>query len=646
MRARIWMFVPAILTALTVASGANAAWTSRSGDLQNTANAGNQPGLTPENVRDLAITRIWQPIGDDGELDGATVNHTPVLIEGLLIFGDWMGRIYVVDTTRGSANPQDDILLRLLSGSGGNLDSVGKTGVALADEYTPVGHLGEELGNYVGVQSTPTVGMVTVPDGQGGEKEELRAYVGVNGLERGLYCLNLTKILADKAGLTRHDGTGYGCDGDWPRTLTPEGGSNKTMNGSPMLSEDQPWDFDGDGEIDGVRDILYTPSTGLDCADGRMWAMDPVTGEILWDFDPVTNSVIQGNTGGVIWTTPAMNRDRSLVYVTTGNCVGRPQVGEKAEAIVALDARSGEVVWWHQRRLIDTADLDIGVGPSVVDVDGYQGCHVVVSGDKDGCMYGYNQEADIPDIGEPGFDPLRIGQQRLLWRKCFAPGTLNGGFNSSNGAVYKNLFMQQSNVYPGGHNGADDTNAYAVDACTGKLEWASSDVGGGRTDAAIANDMLFQISAYRTIPGQKVGYRFFREVHVVSAESGINRVPDVLATVVLPTQGSLGGGGLAISDSKVYVPIVGGVAEVAVVEGSNASPPRRYDLNVFAGPYPSPIAPGGVDGAPTVNPDDPYPLMLENPNPTKIVESIQGFLEQQQREAGTLQGAIGETAGQ
>ena len=54
-----------------------------------------------------------------------------------------------------------------------------------------------------------------------------------------------------------------------------------------------------------MHDVIYTPTTGLDCANGQFWAIDAYSAELLWAFDPVVNG---NGQGGTIWTTPAMSR--------------------------------------------------------------------------------------------------------------------------------------------------------------------------------------------------------------------------------------------------------------------------------------------------------------------------------------------------
>jgi hypothetical protein len=134
--------------------------------------------------------------------------------------------------------------------------------------------------------------------------------------------------------------------------------------------------------------------------------------------------------------------------------------------------------------------------------------------------------------------------------------------------------------------------------------------------------MYFQLGVTRKLAGgPDAPYQWMQEMTVVAADSGLGRVPEVLATVKLPAQATLGGGGIAIADNRIYVPTVAGVAVIGVVPGSNASPPVRRGLNVFAGPYPHPVAPG-PGSIPAVNPDDPYPLMLRKPGAPDTFRSL------------------------
>jgi outer membrane protein assembly factor BamB len=607
MKKALHVFATAFIAAALVASTAEAgaSWSRRSYDLQNTGNSGYDPDLTEYNIHDLSVLHVFKTQG--------YVNATPIITDGLLITGDWAGFIYVFDE---ATQVQ---LLKIPTGTGGS----------------PSSGVTAELGDYIGMQSTPTLATVTVPNPAGGTREEKRIYVGVNSTAKTLWCLNLTKIIANRGVLDSGNGTGYFCDSPdhkaWPRSLAAPDSDNGTLNGALMFSQNQPIKVNGKNEI---RDVLYVPSTGLDCADGQFFAIDAYTGQLLWSFDPVPGA------GGTIWTTPAMNKARTLVFVTTGDCVQQPQVGAMAESLVALDAKTGEVVWHHQRRLVDTADLDIGNGPLVADVDdeyGLGNCHVVVSADKDGCIYGFNQDPDMPQVGDPDFDPLRVDQQRVLYRKCFVPGSLNGGFNASNMAFdgFRTVTAQASG-YPAGHIGADDANVFGMDACTGTVQWASSSFSNGRTDGAVASGLLFQLGVTRrnskpagseTVPnlpqdqGPDMPYQTKKELVVARMANEYTTTPELLAHVDLPFQPSLGGGGPAIVNGKVYLPTIGGVVELGVVPGSNQSPPLKQGSEVFAGPYPQPVAPGAETVGP-LHPTAPYPFTDEHPYPLMIDKPV------------------------
>jgi len=367
------------------------------------------------------------------------------------------------------------------------------------------------------------------------------------------------------------------------------GGDRNTLNGSPLFAADMPFP-------NGPRDVLYVPSTGLDCSNGQFYAIDAFTGEKLWTFDPVVND---DGLGGVVWTAPAMSKDRTQLFMTVGDCVQKPQVGELAESLVSLDPITGARQWWHQRRLVDVADLDIGNSPTVVDVDGAGGCHLIVSIDKDSCIYGFPQQADVPQVGDLDFDPLRVGQQRLLWRTCFAYGSLGGGFDAA-GGVISGRTLGASAALPLGPLPGDDVNAFAVDACTGDFKWASSSLGASFGEGAAASGMFFMPAGTR--------------LDVVRMDSGIDvpvtpattsRKPELLATVGLPAAATPGGGGPAIVDGRIYVPVQQGIAIVGVdaaapgtCPGAPSCPaPRGSDI--FHGPYPEPFAPG-APGSPIV----------------------------------------------
>ena len=581
-----------VALAVLLASGATPAdagisWPMRGRDLQRTANAGGDSLLNSGSVR-------WLQTVDLFETDGV-VNATPVVsASGLLVTGDWSAHVYVFDTASGRR------LLKIATGDGSG------TPPEEADPLTP---WDAQPGISGAVQVSAVIGTVSAPGG-----EEERAYYASNSVDT-LGCLNLTKVAADRALLSDHDGTGYFCDGPWPMSLVAPGGS-PTMNGDLLLSVDQPMPGGG------TADVLYAPTAATACGNGELWALDAVTGERYWTFDAVSGGA---GIGGVISTTPAMKRDRSLVYVTTSDCPGDPQMTELTQSLVALDAQTGEVVWHHTRRLVDPVLSGIGSGVVVVDDSTLGGCNVVVSNDRDGCVYVFEQERDVPAPGDADYDPFRDGQQRIRARSCLVPGSTHGGFDLGNPAFDTRWTSHQSSGYAG-HVGADDANAFALDVCTGETEWASSTVSNGRADGAAASGMFFHLGTRRNVtacsaeveipndPSQpqivipdpesldcspeelQSGERFtsVQELVVTLTGGEFDPAPHVWAVAELENAATPGGGGPAIVQGRIYVPTVAGIevlTAVGVAQTPETASPRIRGLNTFIGPYPHPVAP-------------------------------------------------------
>src|SRR5207247_9352262 len=85
------------VTTTTLAPAVNS-WPRRFFDAQNTANVGDDPKLTPANAPDLTLLAT---LAADGPATfGVTVvNHTPVVGDRLVYFGDLAGWFYVYDVS-------------------------------------------------------------------------------------------------------------------------------------------------------------------------------------------------------------------------------------------------------------------------------------------------------------------------------------------------------------------------------------------------------------------------------------------------------------------------------------------------------------------------------------------------------------------
>jgi quinoprotein glucose dehydrogenase len=110
------------------------------------------------------------------------------------------------------------------------------------------------------------------------------------------------------------------------------------------------------------------------------------TGQQLWRFEVdaqglakgLGDSLLQGKVhrypGGSIWGGIALDEARGLVFIATGaphpNFVGVNRIGrnEHTNSIVALDVRSGHLVWAFQDIAHDLWDLDIPAPPNLVTI--------------------------------------------------------------------------------------------------------------------------------------------------------------------------------------------------------------------------------------------------------------------------------------
>jgi len=124
------------------------------------------------------------------------------------------------------------------------------------------------------------------------------------------------------------------------------------------------------------NDVNETPGT----AETGVWSFDACTGSLRWMFDPETlravgpasSSTTTSSTGGGqgggsvtgpgdvqgpelgcgdVWSSPALDQGTGMVFAGTGNCpdpaaAAAAGVQVRSEALFALDARTGRLVWY------------------------------------------------------------------------------------------------------------------------------------------------------------------------------------------------------------------------------------------------------------------------------------------------------------
>lgn len=136
--------------------------------------------------------------------------------------------------------------------------------------------------------------------------------------------------------------------------------------------------------IDGVAVVGHKITDGQDyrAPAGVVRAIDVITGELRWAWDlgrddptaPLQPGEHFTNATPNVWSPMSADADLNLVYVGTGNASGdffgadrTERDNEYTDAVVALDARTGQERWHFRTVNHDLWDFDIGPAMNLVD---------------------------------------------------------------------------------------------------------------------------------------------------------------------------------------------------------------------------------------------------------------------------------------
>jgi quinohemoprotein ethanol dehydrogenase len=118
----------------------------------------------------------------------------------------------------------------------------------------------------------------------------------------------------------------------------------------------------------GVAEVLVGVTGGEYAVRGHLDAYAAATGKLLWRFWTTEPHSWAGNsylTGGAsIWGTPTFDAALNMVYFSTGNAYPWPLASGRAgtnlysSSIIALDATTGELQWYHQEAHHEMWDFD------------------------------------------------------------------------------------------------------------------------------------------------------------------------------------------------------------------------------------------------------------------------------------------------
>jgi glucose dehydrogenase/plastocyanin len=311
------------------------------------------------------------------------------------------------------------------------------------------------------------------------------------------------------------------------------------------------------GYAGGTSGIIY----GIDQADGAIDWQFQVVEEGFWGNEEV-------NSGGGVWYPPAIDQQSGLTFWGTGNPApfpgiegfpngsSRPGDNLYTASALAIDHRTGELVWYNQVKPHDLFDLDFQA-PQVLataEIDGQQRDIVIGSG-KLGRVLAFDRsngdvlwETPVGEHMNDELDAVPEGESVTV-----LPGVYGGvetPMAVSDGVIYVPVVNLETTYSATGGDAEDGTEALqnaeatidipsgtgelvAIDISTGDILWQSGLPAVNFGGATVVGDLVFTATFDGMI------YAFDREsgeeVWTYQAPSGINAWPAVSGdTIIYP----------------------------------------------------------------------------------------------------------------
>jgi polyvinyl alcohol dehydrogenase (cytochrome) len=214
-------------------------------------------------------------------------------------------------------------------------------------------------------------------------------------------------------------------------------------------------------------------------AHGAVIAVDASTGEEIWQFHTTKQAVktyknkigVQqwGPSGASVWTSPAIDVQRNVLYVGTAENTSTPATAN-SDSVIALDLDTGAMRWVFQALANDawngSCDVaqapfncprengqDYDIGASIIIGKLANGRDVLLAGQKSGQVF--------------ALDPDKQG--KLIWRTRVSAGGRNGGIHHGMALNGNRLFVAVGDQLNSAVNAAPGLFALNVDS--GELEW-------------------------------------------------------------------------------------------------------------------------------------------------------------------------------
>ena len=147
-----------------------------------------------------------------------------------------------------------------------------------------------------------------------------------------------------------------------------------------------------------VQDNMYRNSL-----DGIVRAFDIVTGREIWSWNPIPDDLSAVTGAANAWAPLSVDAKRGWLFLPTGSAswdtlgINRLERIPDANAVVALDMRTGRKVWSYQTVHHDLWDYDLPAAPTLATID-HEGRPVeaVIQGTKTGNVFVLDRQTGQP----------------------------------------------------------------------------------------------------------------------------------------------------------------------------------------------------------------------------------------------------------
>ena len=219
---------------------------------------------------------------------------------------------------------------------------------------------------------------------------------------------------------------------------------------------------------------------------GAVTALDVMTGAKIWTAHTMEEATPRdisrvgtqqwGPSGAPIWSTPAIDEKRGVLYVGTGQNNSVPPT-DTSDAILAFDLEDGSLRWKFQATANDifltgcmfepggpncppewSVNADYDFGASVIIAEQSDGRDILLAGQKSGVLW--------------ALDPDDNG--KLLWSTDVGPGGALGGIHWGMAFDGQRVYVPVNRMNGPGEDANDlrKTGMHAVDVDTGRVLWS------------------------------------------------------------------------------------------------------------------------------------------------------------------------------